>query len=68
MNNKFFIYNEYQISDGWNHLKQNEKDFPTLDNNDLYVFDTTTVRYSNLTKFGVFTSKHISKVLIYFRF
>jgi len=61
MNNILFIYNAYQIPDGWKHLKLNEKDFPTLDNNDLYVFTTTTCRHPNLSNLGLFTSKRISK-------
>jgi len=61
MNNILFIYNEYQISDEWKHLKLYEKDFPTLDNNDLYVFPTTTYKSRYFDPLGVFTSKSISK-------
>jgi len=64
MNNILFIYNEYQIPDGWNHLKLNEKDFPTLENNDLYVFDTTTTRYPNLSNLVYSLANAIVKVLI----
>jgi len=36
-------------------------DFPTLENNDLYVLTTTTYRFHILSNLGVFKSKHISQ-------
>jgi len=37
-------------------FKLNEKDFATLDNNDIYVYPTITCRFPD-----VFTRKHISQ-------